>query len=529
LEEFDEIYLQYTRVNTFQISQTIPSPVVSRQPAERRMGFIFLVLTLMILACDLFTIRWFPVPWIDEVMFSDPAASLVLQGHWASTAWYGRGDLTYWNGNVPAYSFLQVPWLWLFGVNAPAVRSLNCVLIALTMACAWFSVKRLNLIPSPQIRLATLVALSLCYPVSYCVRCGRPDVVGMLIFAVSALAWTCPQRFVAGMGLFACAVLIPFAGLQYAFYMPILLGALLWAGGKPVWSRLLAIICGGIFGAMLLGIYLQFFAGWDGLLANITDVHGRRPPGLWANLRFLLEYVVCHFYFSRPHFILLITASILLGAAWKQLTRVSRRDLLLAVIILFLSGMVLGFFVHFSVAYHWLAVAPAMILLASATAKSWEKFSRKTRWGCVILAIGLAASGRMAFVALGGFLGNAAYTSQIEKTAATLVQPGEVVFGDWQLYYALKPRAGRIYFPYIIPKLDPQEKASISLAFLPAAGTDGAEWLANTFGGHWSPAADLPAPRSIPVSAKLLRGFSSGYFFGTQLAVYRRDAAGPKP
>jgi len=482
---------------------------------------------LVLLAFDLLTLRWFPVPWIDEVSYADPAASFVLHGHWASTAWFGRGDLTCWTGNVPAYAFLQVPWLWLFGVSAPAVRSLNCVLIALTMVCAWFSVKRLNLIPAPKIRLATLISLSLCYPVSYCVRCGRPDVVGMLIFAVSSLVWTCPQRWVACMGLFFSAVLIPFAGLQYAFYMPVLLGVLLWAGGKPALSRLLAIIGGGLFGALLLWAYYQHIAGWDGLLANIAYVHTLRPPSFWANFQSLINWLVFHYYFNRPHFIFSIGALLLLGAAWKRLEQTSRRNLLLAAVMLLGSGVAVGVGSHFMAAYHWLAVAPALILLGSVAAKSWEKLGPKTRLGGGLLLVGVALTGRLAFVVMGGIQGNAAYTAAIEKAARPLVQPGEMVYGDWQLYYALKPRAGQIYFPYILPKLTTVEKTSVSAAFLPAYQKAGAEWLADTFGGHWTHTTDLPAPQAIPRFA-LAGGFSPWYFFGSQLSAYHREADLPK-
>jgi hypothetical protein len=503
-------------------------PAFSKHDSERFYGRIFIGWILALLAFDLFTIRQFPVPWNDEVMFADPAASLLLHGHWASTAWYGRGDLTYWTGNVPAYSFLLVPWLWLWGISAPAVRSLNCVLIAITMVCTWFSVKRLNLVPSPKIRLAALAALSMCYPVAYCVRCGRPDVLGMLIFAVSSLFWTCPRKTIACLGLFGCAVLIPFVGLQYAFYMPVLLGVLFWASGKPALTRLYAVIGGGILGAILLWAYHQFFAGWDGLLANMADVHGRRPTGLWANFRSLMEGQIFLYYLGRPHFILLIVAAALLGVAWKHLERISQRDLLLALVMLLVPGVVVGFGTHFMAPYHWLAVAPTLILLASAASKSWKNLGSKTRLGCGILAVGLAASGRIVFVAMGGVVNDAAYISQIEKTVPTLVQPGEIVYGDWQLYYALKPRAGRIYFLHILPRLTSQEKESVTTAFVESQGqynAHDATWLANTFGGHWTHAADLPDPlvKITPSISRLLGWCHAWDYIGQPISVYHRD------
>lgn len=203
----------------------------------------------------------------------------------------------------------------------------------------------------------------------------------------------------------------------------------------------------------------------------------------------------------------------------------SRRDFLLALIMLLAPGVTVGFGAHFGMPYHWLAIAPALVLLAAAVSKSWENLGQKTRLGCGLLAVGMAITGRLAFVGMGWVQGDAAYTAQIEKAATPLVQPGEIVYGDWQLYYALKPRAGQIYFPYILPKLTPQERASVSVAFLPSNQNEGTEWLAKNFGGHWFHEADLPAPRSYP---RLVKGFSPWYFFGTQLSAYRREVALPK-
>jgi hypothetical protein len=135
------------------------------------------------------------------------------------------------------------------------------------------------------------------------------------------------------------------------------------------------------------------------------------------------------------------------------------------------------------------------------------------------------------FVALGGLLDDSAYTAQIEKTAVALVKPGEIVYlGDWQLYYAMKPRAGQVYYPYIVTELDQQEKASISVAFMPATTENCAGWLANTFGGHWSREADLQAPQTMPIPSSLIGGFkfNYGFFFGTQLSAYRREVDLPK-
>ncbi|MBW8863451.1 MAG: hypothetical protein JF609_00720 [Verrucomicrobia bacterium] len=183
--------------------------------------------------------------------------------------------------------------------------------------------------------------------------------------------------------------------------------------------------------------------------------------------------------------------------------------------------------------YHWLAVAPAMILLASAVASSWNNFGLLTRVFCGLLVFGLAVSGRVAFISMGAGLGTAGYMTRVEAAATSLVQPGECVLADPQLYYALKPRAGHIYFRQIVPLLTVPEKNSVPVAFLVSTdGEFGERWLTNSFGSGWTHVADLPVPcaQVSPDSffAKLLRWFHAGFFVGQPLSVYRRDPALPE-
>lgn len=486
-----------------------------------------MVWTLGVLALDLLTLNWFPVPWNDEVMFADPAATLLLQGHWASAAWYGRGDLIYWTGNSPAYSFLLVPWLWVWGVNAPGVRSLNCLLIAAAMIFTWFAVKRLKLISSPALRLAALAALSLCYPVSFCVRTGRSDVVGMLLFALGAWLWAGPRPAAAKVGLFFCAAMIPFAGLHYAFYMPILLGVLLWAGGRASLGRIYAIICGGLAGGLLFAGYHHFFAGWDGLLANMADVRDRRPAGIWPNLRALFEDQILHYYLKRPHFLLLLLLALVVGLSWKKLCGPERRSWWQAVVILFASGLLIGAGAQFRAPYQWLAVAPALILLVASFGGAWKRLGQWTKWVCLLLLLGIGLSGRLVFLSLGEFLQTASYTAKAGHAAGQLVAPGEKVYCDWQVYYDVKPRAGGVFFDHVIPKLTHEEKASISLAFLHPDGKYEARdvrWLEENLGGSWTAVATLPDPRSgiSPWLASQIEKFNPECFIGTGLIAYRR-------
>ena len=74
-------------------------------------------LCLFFLAISLVTASRFPPVWIDEVQFTDPAANLVLHGHFSSTVWIvQRGD-EFWAGNTPLYTLMlaDLPYTLLKG------------------------------------------------------------------------------------------------------------------------------------------------------------------------------------------------------------------------------------------------------------------------------------------------------------------------------------------------------------------------------------------------------------------------------
>jgi len=53
-------------VTTLRVAQANPHPSFSKHGSERLCGWVFMGWVLVLLAFDLLTLRWFPVPWIDE-------------------------------------------------------------------------------------------------------------------------------------------------------------------------------------------------------------------------------------------------------------------------------------------------------------------------------------------------------------------------------------------------------------------------------------------------------------------------------
>ena len=67
------------------------------------------------------SIEIFPIVWVDEVMFTDPAVNLALDGDLSPTAWPTQSDKLVWASNAPLYSLLLGGWIKLFGFTIASV------------------------------------------------------------------------------------------------------------------------------------------------------------------------------------------------------------------------------------------------------------------------------------------------------------------------------------------------------------------------------------------------------------------------
>lgn len=75
----------------------------------------------------------YPLPWIDEVMFTDTSANWALSGEWTSHAWYAGGNQEPFSTYPPLYQFTMGAWIKIFGFSIEACRSLN-LFIALVLS-----------------------------------------------------------------------------------------------------------------------------------------------------------------------------------------------------------------------------------------------------------------------------------------------------------------------------------------------------------------------------------------------------------
>jgi hypothetical protein len=63
---------------------------------SRRETLLVIALCGAVLAFNLATAERFPVPWVDEIMFADPAVNLLLGNGFTSSAWFGQRKDAFW-------------------------------------------------------------------------------------------------------------------------------------------------------------------------------------------------------------------------------------------------------------------------------------------------------------------------------------------------------------------------------------------------------------------------------------------------
>lgn len=137
-----------------------------------RLYYIGITISLLFLFINIMTLNWYPLPWVDEVMFTDTPANVALTGEWFSTAW----RYTY----NPLHAFLLIPWIWFFGISHAAVTSLNVVIAFCLCILMLSSLIKANIINSSWSLIIFLSMFWGASTISWTYRCGRVDVLAML-------------------------------------------------------------------------------------------------------------------------------------------------------------------------------------------------------------------------------------------------------------------------------------------------------------------------------------------------------------
>ncbi len=98
---------------------------------------IYLGISAVALVFNILTIQN-QLPWVDEVMFTDSSANLLMYGNWRTHAWYGMGEYHPFALYVPLYQWMLFLWLKLIGFSLIKVRLFE---LLTTVILGWAVIK----------------------------------------------------------------------------------------------------------------------------------------------------------------------------------------------------------------------------------------------------------------------------------------------------------------------------------------------------------------------------------------------------
>ncbi len=423
------------------------------------------------LALNLATATRFPIPWLDEVMFTDPAANLLLGRGFTSCNWRFQSCDAFWAGYPPLYSTLLFGWMRIFGFGPLAVRSLDYVLVVVAVLALWLAVARLDLVPTRRARLWLIALLLLGYGMVFCYRSARVDCLGIALVAAIVLAHTLRPIALRCAMIALLALLLPLAGLQLLVYAGVMGGLLAVHHGRALRHELVSCVAGLLGGTgALYGLYTA--AGvWPSFM---KETIGTRSIAGGRGLVATLQGYDHNFggAFKDPSLLILLVVALTLAARRRSHGEPLTRSplgfgLVVAVVVpavLFLSGV-------YPVYYSWMAYVPLSIGVCSER--------RLLTHAGLVLACAVGLPLVLAWSAVDW--ADRDYR-RLEAALHDAIAPDDHVFTDYPAYYLVKPRAAAVFTDRFLRHMTPAQAASIDVLIVSREQLDR---VAPVIGGRW--------------------------------------------
>jgi 4-amino-4-deoxy-L-arabinose transferase-like glycosyltransferase len=378
------------------------------------------LINVAFLALNILTLEWHPLPWVDEVAYSDYSINFVLDGEWRTSAWGGDKNNQVYSVYPPLYQFILTPWVKLFGISLLSCRSLNVVLVFFSCLVFCSILRRANIIKNLYSLILFLFLFWGAGVFSWIYRNGRPDVVGMLCvigFFVSYYYFL--HNKIAKWILSIFSFLIITAGIQSSLYVICILLCLLFfqSDRKSVKNAIYMFIIGLAGGLFFLSVYfysqgflLQFYYRTflfssslkdfvSFLISHIehwispinTDIkeallktsHSPAPPFLER---------ICDAYLANKEYLVLCAANGLLSAYLLLSKRISSFSIEIKLLIISLVVPIFMTFAGRFVSYYtWMSYLPAVICLVYIAGKHSKL--KCISIGCSLVAIAIVCSG----------------------------------------------------------------------------------------------------------------------------------------
>lgn len=379
---------------------------------------IVIGISLFFVILNLVTLEWTPLPWIDEISYSDYSVNYVLDGEWRTTAWFGDKNNQAYSVYPPLYQFVLVPWIWLFGVSPLACRSLNVILAFISCLVIYRGMKKANLINSKLILICFLLLFWGADLFSWMYRNGRVDILNMLC---TTCFFSCFYNYLLGSSskwwLVFWSFLVFISGIQACPFIAGVLIILLLFDRKiraKTIKALFLFLGGSFFGlfglSLLFGLqghllsfyYRTFFFSSSlkkiavTLLPYFADVLNINVAEITSKLVVSesdpFSHKLLEAYMANVEYLIISAINILAFSyiIYKKRLKIKSQEGILGLIV-FLIPLMMGLAGRFSPYYTWMCYIPAILYMVYLCAR----FSNKlllfiyTGMTCLIVTLGL--------------------------------------------------------------------------------------------------------------------------------------------
>jgi len=501
-----------------------------------RCTFALGVFLLAWLGANLLTLDRYPVAWMDEVCYADPAINLVQSGHWVSYCWPAQDATEFWAGNTPLYPMLLSGWLRLTGISMTSVRSLNLVLMLGVVSMLHRAVRQLiqqrsataheshvplgnssgsgeeSLVRESGSGFMVVLLALFGYSMIFDYRSGRPDCVGMILFSAGFLAVVCCTGIRRHLLVSLCAFLMPWAGLQCLPVLAVLMGFLLWLNWRAYFFE---VLCAGVFSVVGFSALAWLYAAhhvWPAFMASVA------PHTVAGSLQSVLQGQFSHHNKIPKDFsfiVLFIAALCAELVSWKRRGVRVKSPISLGLLISIVSGAALMAAGKFPTYYGWLTYLPLSVAVVFELSN--RSIARATRrllnYGCILAVLAGLAPHLCAAVYDWSFRS----PSIPDQLVAKNIREGDFAYGNPSVYYALRRHDLAPNVGYRIHSFRPEERKRLTVLFLNPAEVS---YVTENLGGTWRKVDEFKPGRSGFLGTPYNLGFLSLYNY--QLEVYRR-------
>ncbi len=405
-----------------------------------------------------------PTVYMDETVFADPPANLYLGSGFTSTMWAQDRDEMF-SRQPPLYMGMLYVFFKEFGFGLFQARAANACFTAAAGLLVWAGLRRSGFIRSPGARLLALALVLSGWVSTQTFRTIRYDVGMFLVSALVFFAWCQPGRLrTRYLWAVLASILCPFVGVPMLPFVALMLAIQL---AVYRFRNIGLTISVGAGFALGVGLMLLFYAHFGVLqrflefVFDVTSAMHRQKPSLKEILfgsPFGEASLITSFFgnptsfenmktmFDYSAFFLFVIFLFLAKKFWATADAANRRFIVFILLTTLVLPPIIQLAGHYWADYRWMTYMP----LAIAVPRLFEltagiRFPVLTRQ----LAYCVAAFSIFLGVPLRSLLAfpdwTARSTTPLERVAARVVRPNDVVICQCKTYFAIRPHAQLVF------------------------------------------------------------------------------------